>query len=51
MATTENITVLFTDLVGSTEMAASISPEAADEVRRKHFRLSVRPSPAPEAPR
>ena len=26
MATTENITVLFTDLVGSTEMAAAISP-------------------------
>ena len=37
MATTESITVLFTDLVGSTEMAAAISPEAADELRRKHF--------------
>lgn len=37
MATTENITVLFTDLVGSTEMASAISPEAADELRRKHF--------------
>src|ERR1700733_10177878 len=37
MATTENITVLFTDLVGSTEIAAAISPEAADELRRKHF--------------
>ena len=37
MSTTENITVLFTDLVGSTELSASLSPEASDEVRRKHF--------------
>ncbi len=37
MATTENITVLFTDLVGSTELASSLSPEVGDEVRRKHF--------------
>ena len=37
MATTENITVLFTDLVGSTELAAAISPGAADDLRRKHF--------------
>ncbi len=37
MATTENITVLFTDLVGSTELASSLTPEAGDEVRRKHF--------------
>jgi class 3 adenylate cyclase len=37
MAGTENVTVLFTDLVGSTELASSIAPEAADELRRKHF--------------
>ena len=37
MTTTENITVLFTDLVGSTELASSLTPEAGDEVRRKHF--------------
>ena len=37
MAVTENITVLFTDLVGSTELASSLSPEAADELRRAHF--------------
>ena len=37
MASTENITVLFTDLVGSTELASSLSPEAGDEVRNKHF--------------
>jgi class 3 adenylate cyclase/tetratricopeptide (TPR) repeat protein len=35
--TTENITVLFTDLVGSTELSASLSPEASDDVRRSHF--------------
>jgi class 3 adenylate cyclase/tetratricopeptide (TPR) repeat protein len=37
MAATENITVLFTDLVGSTELTSALSPEAGDEVRRKHF--------------
>jgi class 3 adenylate cyclase/tetratricopeptide (TPR) repeat protein len=37
VAGTENITVLFTDLVGSTELASSLSPEAGDEVRRNHF--------------
>ena len=37
MAATENVTVLFTDLVGSTELSSSLSPEAADEVRRAHF--------------
>jgi len=34
---TENVTVLFTDLVGSTELSSSLSPGAADEVRRAHF--------------
>jgi len=34
---TENITILFTDLVGSTELSSSLTPEAADEVRRAHF--------------
>jgi class 3 adenylate cyclase len=37
LATTENITVLFTDLVGSTELASSLNPDAGDDVRRKHF--------------
>ena len=37
MAATENVTVLFTDLVGSTELSSSLSPQAADEVRRAHF--------------
>ena len=39
MAATESATVLFTDLVGSTELAYSRSPEAADELRRDHFSL------------
>jgi len=37
VATAENITVLFTDLVGSAELASSLTPEAGDAVRRKHF--------------
>jgi class 3 adenylate cyclase/tetratricopeptide (TPR) repeat protein len=37
VSTTENITVLFTDLVGSTELASSLTPEVGDEVRRGHF--------------
>lgn len=37
MAATENVTVLFTDLVGSTELSSALTPEAGDEVRRKHF--------------
>ncbi len=37
MAVTETITVLFTDLVGSTEISYTISPDAADELLRSHF--------------
>jgi class 3 adenylate cyclase len=33
----ENITVLFTDLVGSTRLAAALTPDEADAVRRGHF--------------
>lgn len=36
-AAVENITVLFTDLVGSTEMASGLAPDAADRLRREHF--------------
>jgi len=32
-----NIAVLFTDLVGSTELSVSVSPDAADQLRREHF--------------
>ncbi len=37
MPTTGSLTILFTDLVGSTELAYSLSPQAADELRRSHF--------------
>ena len=37
MAVPETITVLFTDLVGSTEISYAISPDAADELLRTHF--------------
>jgi class 3 adenylate cyclase/tetratricopeptide (TPR) repeat protein len=33
---TENLTVLFTDVVGSTELSQRLSVELADEVRRRH---------------
>jgi class 3 adenylate cyclase len=37
--TTENVVILFTDIVGSTELSQRLSPEAADEVRRGHFSI------------
>lgn len=37
MADAGLVTILFTDLVGSTEMAADLGDVAADELRRAHF--------------
>jgi class 3 adenylate cyclase len=37
--TTENVAILFTDIVGSTELSQRLSPEAADQVRRRHFSI------------
>ena len=37
--TTENVAVLFTDIVGSTERSQRSSPEAAEEVRRGHISI------------
>jgi len=37
--TTENVAILFTDIVGSTELSQRLSAEVADEVRRGHFSL------------
>src|ERR1700694_5090619 len=37
--TTENVAVLFTDMVGSTALASELAPEAADELRRGHFSI------------
>lgn len=36
-STVSTVTVLFTDLVGSTEMLARLGDEAADRLRRAHF--------------
>jgi len=36
---TENVAILFTDIVGSTELFQSLSPSAADEVRQGHFSI------------
>ena len=33
------VTLLFTDLVGSTELLERLGDDAAEEVRRTHFRL------------
>ena len=35
MAATTNVTILFTDLVGSTELSSKLSAEDADELRRR----------------
>jgi class 3 adenylate cyclase len=37
--TTENTTIVFTDMVGSTALASGLTPEGADEVRRTHVSL------------
>ncbi len=39
MSESVTATFLFTDLVGSTELTASMSAEQAEEVRRRHFAL------------
>jgi hypothetical protein len=42
VATTESITVLFTDRLGSTDLVSPPTPEASDDVRRKHFSPSAK---------
>ncbi|HEY6426426.1 MAG TPA: adenylate/guanylate cyclase domain-containing protein, partial [Acidimicrobiales bacterium] len=37
--TTENVAILFTDIVGSTELSQRLSAEVADAVRREHFSI------------
>ena len=34
--TTENVAILFTDIVGSTELSQRLPQDLADEVRRDH---------------
>ena len=36
---TQTVTVLFTDLVGSTEMISRFGDTVADDLRREHFAL------------
>ena len=37
--TTENVAILFTDIVGSTELSQRVSAQLADEIRRQHFSI------------
>ncbi len=37
--TAENVALLFTDIVGSTELSQRLTPELADQVRRDHFAI------------
>lgn len=37
--TTENAAILFTDMVDSTKLSQSLTPEAADDVRRGHISI------------
>ncbi len=37
MPVVETVTVLMTDLVGSTGLASRLGPDAADELRKEHF--------------
>ena len=39
MSITQTVTILFTDIVGSTELSSALAPEAADELRQTHFAL------------
>ena len=39
MANTQTVTILFTDMVGSTELSSRLSPEDADKLRQNHFSL------------
>ena len=47
----EHVIALFTDIVGSTELSVSRSPDEADEVRRRHFSVLRRAIDATERPR
>jgi class 3 adenylate cyclase len=35
--TTQNVAVLFTDIVGSTALSSQVTPDQADAIRRRHF--------------
>ena len=37
--TAQNVTILFTDIVGSTALSSRLAPDDADQVRRQHFSI------------
>jgi class 3 adenylate cyclase len=39
MATVETVTILFTDLVGSTSLESQVGPVRAYELRNEHFSI------------
>lgn len=39
MSHAQTVTILFTDMVGSTDLSSRLSPEAGDELRQRHFSL------------
>ena len=39
MATVETVTILLTDLVGSTQLESAVGPVRADELRGEHFSI------------
>lgn len=39
MTSAQTVTLLFTDIVGSTEMSSRVGPDEADRVRQAHFSL------------
>jgi class 3 adenylate cyclase/tetratricopeptide (TPR) repeat protein len=39
VANTQTVTILFTDMVGSTELSTALDPNTADELRQTHFGL------------
>ena len=39
MANTQTVTIMFTDMVGSTELSTALDPTTADELRQTHFGL------------
>jgi class 3 adenylate cyclase len=39
LAKTQTVTIIFTDMVGSTVLSSRLGPEASDKVRQEHFSL------------
>ena len=48
---TENVAILFTDIVDSTALSQLLSPEEADASRQRHFAMLRQQWPSAGAPR